>query len=72
MAMASAEFTLPSRKLILSRSISLRAFCTAVPASPLVESSTSSSALRPRMPPLALICSSASWQPISSFLPTAA
>ncbi len=37
MAAASAEFTLPSRKSILSRSISLRAFCTAVPASPLVE-----------------------------------
>ena len=54
---ASAELTLPSRKSTLSRSISLRAFCTAVPASPLVESSTSSSTLRPRMPPLALICS---------------
>ena len=37
MASASAELTLPSRKLTLSRSISLRAFCTAVPASPLVE-----------------------------------
>ena len=40
MASASAEFTLPSRKSTLSRSISLRAFCTAAPASPLVESST--------------------------------
>ena len=39
-ASASAELTLPSRKLTWSRSISLRAFCTAVPASPLVESST--------------------------------
>ena len=37
MAMASAELTLPSRKLTLSRSISLRAFCTAVAASPEVE-----------------------------------
>ena len=32
----SAELTLPSRKSTLSPSISLRAFCTAVPASPLV------------------------------------
>ena len=37
MAIARAEFTLPSRKLTWSRSISLRAFCTAVAASPLVE-----------------------------------
>ena len=36
-ASASAELTLPSRKSTLSLSISLRAFCTAVPASPLVE-----------------------------------
>ena len=43
MASANAELTLPSRKLTLSPSISLRAFCTAVPASPLVESSTRSS-----------------------------
>ena len=37
MARASAEFTLPSRKSTLSLSMSLRAFCTAWPASPLVE-----------------------------------
>ena len=37
MASASAELTLPSRKSTLSPSISLRAFCTATPASPLVE-----------------------------------
>ena len=59
-ASAMEELTLPSRKLTLSRSISLRAFCTAVPTSPLVESSTRSSTWRPRMPPLALICSTAS------------
>ena len=39
---------------------------------PLVESSTSSSTWRPRMPPLALICSTASSQPICSFLPSSA
>ena len=43
MASDSAELTLPSRKSTLSPSISLRAFCTAVPASPLDESSTRSS-----------------------------
>jgi hypothetical protein len=59
-------------KLTRSRSMSLRAFWTAVPASPLVESSTRSSAGRPRIPPLALICSMASWQPMSVFLPFAA
>ena len=37
MASAIAEFTLPSRKSTLSRSISLCAFCTAVPVSALVE-----------------------------------
>ena len=72
MASASAEFTLPSRKSTLSLSISLRAFCTAAPASPLVKSSTTSSTVRPRMPPFALICSTANWQPISSFFPYAA
>ena len=36
-ARESAELTLPSRKSTLSLSISLRAFSTAVPASPLVE-----------------------------------
>ena len=36
-ASESAEFVFPRRKSILSRSISLRAFWTAVPASPLVE-----------------------------------
>ena len=71
-ARASAELTLPSRKSTLSSSISLRAFWTAVPASPLVESSLISSTVRPRMPPLALTCSTASWHPISSFLPGAA
>jgi len=53
-AWASAEFTLPTRKSTLSRSINLRAFCTAAPASPLVESSICNSILRPRMPFLAL------------------
>ena len=43
----------------MSPSISLRAFWTAVPASPLVESSTTNSTLRPSIPPLALICSTA-------------
>ena len=37
MASESAELTLPRRKSILSPSISLRAFCTATPASALVE-----------------------------------
>src|SRR5580704_17026656 len=71
-ACANAELILPRRKLTLSRSISLSAFCTAVAVSPLVESSTNSSTLRPRMPLLALIWSSASWAPINSFLPRAA
>src|SRR5579862_5204746 len=71
-ASESAEFTLPSRKFTLSRSINLRAFCTAVPASPLVESSERNWTCRPRIPPLAFICSTASAAPISSFLPTAA
>ena len=71
-ACASAELMLPSRKSTWSRSISLLAFCTATAASPLVESSTRRSTWRPRMPPLALICSTASCAPISSFLPTAA
>ena len=43
MASESAELTLPSRKSTSSPPISLRAFMTAVPASPLVESSTISS-----------------------------
>src|ERR1700722_2316593 len=72
MASESAEFTLPSRKSTPAPSISLRALSTATPASPLVESSTTSSTGRPRMPPLALISSSAIWQPVSSFLPRAA
>jgi hypothetical protein len=72
MAWASAEFTLPTRKSMLSRSISLRAFCTAAPASPLVESSDNSSSWRPRMPFLALSSSTASSQPVSSLLPNAA
>ena len=72
MASAIAELTLPSMKLTLSRSISLRAFCTAMPVLVLVESSDSSSTLRPRMPPFLLISSIASWQPIFSFLPSSA
>jgi len=38
----------------------------------LVESSTSNSTSRPRMPPLALICSTARRAPTSSLLPSAA
>src|SRR6202050_1151981 len=71
-AWASAELMLPRRKLTLSRSISLSAFCTAVAVSPLGEVPTRSSTLRPRMPLLALIWSSASCAPINSFLPSAA
>jgi len=57
MARESAEFVLPKRKSILSPPISLRAFITAVPASPLLESSTMSSTGRPRMPLFALMAS---------------
>src|SRR6516162_1152811 len=71
-ASAMAELTLPRRKSTLSRSINLRAFWTAVPVSVLVESSTSSWTWRPKMPPLALICSTAYSQPSLSFLPSAA
>ena len=68
----SAELTLLRRKSTLSPSISLRAFCTAVPASPLVESSTMASAGRRGCRALALISSSAIWQPTDSFLPLGA
>ncbi len=64
-AAAMPELTSPIMKLTWSRSISLRAFCTPVPTS-LAESSTSNSTWRPRMPPLAFICSTASLAPITS------
>ena len=71
-ANAIAPLRFPRSKSTLSRLISLRAFSTAVPVSTLVKSSNSSSTERPRIPPLLFISSTASSQPICSFLPYAA
>ncbi len=70
-ANAMPEFTSPMMQLTLSRSISLRVFCTPVPTS-LAESSISNSTGRPRTPPFLLTCSIASLAPSTSPIAMAA
>src|ERR1035438_6868355 len=64
------EFTSPRMTSTLSRSISLRVFCTPVPTS-LAESSTRSWTWRPRMPPFLLISASAYFAPSTSLCASA-